>query len=65
MLQRVSETARISFGLLGSLCRNRGCDTDVPHDTEINPQICEKANSESACNESHVYWFLFHFVAFV
>jgi hypothetical protein len=29
-------------------------DVDASHDTDIKLQICENADSESVCNESHV-----------
>jgi hypothetical protein len=38
------------MGLRGSIYRDCGWDTDVSHDTEIKPRLCEKADSESANN---------------
>jgi hypothetical protein len=39
-------------GLRSSFYHDRGYDIDAPHDTEIKPRICKKADNESAYNES-------------
>jgi hypothetical protein len=39
--------------LCGSFYRGRGYDIDA-HDTEINLEICDKADSESAYIERHL-----------
>jgi hypothetical protein len=43
-----------SGALHGSFYRGPEEDIDTPHDTEIKPQICEKADIKSAYNESYL-----------
>lgn len=50
----VSETARNSVDFR-DFYHDRGCDIDVPHDTEIIQRIYENADSESAYNENQSF----------